>query len=251
MARTMIEIFNTAISDAVDKSDDFYQTWIGETPFTPATQVLQSADVNCGAVCNELEFGRDITQYFVRALDIDQAEDDELSILINGFIDLPRRGNFESDDVFRNRYKFLVMDQANPRRTTKWSILDALRYFIDDVGQAVQIVEVFDTDNLYFQVRIEGIQSTTNVIFLNNLSTAWLDQNFLGGPSLGAVITYIGELIDRVKAAGVDYDVMFISQDRFNKTSDAFIGSVQIYKTSISRIKASISFTSTADARIA
>lgn len=251
MAKTMIEIFNSAVSDAVNKNADFYKAWIGETPFTPAVQILQSSDVNCGAVCNELEFGREITDYFVESLDIDRAEDDELAVLINGFIDMPRRGNFESDVVFRNRYKFIVMDQANPKRTTKWAILDALRYFIADVDTIVQIVEQFDTSNLYFQVRIEGIQSTTDIIFLNNTGTAWLDQNYIGGPSIGAVVTYVGELLDRIKAAGVDYDILFINQDRFTKTSDMYIGTVQMYKTSISRIKASIQLTSTADAQIA
>ena len=250
MSKTMIEIFNSTVSDALNKGGSFYETWIGETNFTPAAQILKSEDVNCGAICNELEFAREVSDYFVESLDIDAAESDELVDLINAFIDLPRRGELESDETFRKRYKFIVVQQINTKRTTRWAILDALRYFVADVTNSVQITEQFDTTNLYFQVRIEGVQSTNDIIFLNNLSTAWVDQNYVGGPSLGAVITYVGELINRIKAAGVDYDILFIDQDRFTKTSDAFLGTVQVYKTCDARVEASISFNKFSNAQI-
>lgn len=230
MGRTMIEIFNSTVSDAVNKDNAIYTAWIGADPFTPEAQILESEDVNCGAVCNELEFGRTITQYFVKSLDIDQAEDDELETLIDTFIELPRRGVFEADSVYRDRYKFIVVEQGNPKRTTKWAILDALSHFIDDMS-GVSIVEIFDSESLYFQVRIDGLVSTNDIIFLNNLETAWVDLNYIGGPSLGAVITYVAELLDRIKAAGVDYDVLFVDQNTFDKASSAFLGTIQRYKS--------------------
>lgn len=246
-----INTFNSAISDAINKQGDLYQVWFGRTDFTPETTIVQSSDINCGAICNELEFARRVGNYYVRSLDIDQAEGDELEELITGFINLPRRGNFESDVTYSDRFKFLTVQQVNQRRTTRWAILDALRYFIDDVDNVVQVTEQFDSNNLYFQVRFEGIISTENILFLNSTTDGYLDNEFIGGPSLGSVVTYIGELIQRIKAAGVDFDVLFIEQDRVTRTSDAFLGTIQRYVDSDATIKSIKQIAKSSDSEIA
>lgn len=245
-----IDTFNSAVSNAVNKSSPLYEAWIGQSDFTPESAIINSQDFNCGAICNELEYARVVSQYYVKSLNVDSAEGNELEALINGFIDLPRRGFFESDSTYRDRYKFITVQQVNQRRTTKWAILDAMKYFVDDVASNVQFIEQFDNSNLYFQIRFEGTVSTEGSVFLNNTEQGFLDNNYISGPSVGSVITYIGDLISRIKAAGVDFDVLFITQDRFTKTATAFIGTVQRYLFSDATILKSQRLTVQSDAEI-
>jgi len=247
---SMIELFNKNVSDTINKSDTLYEAWIGKQDFTPEVVVVESSDINCGALCNELEFARLATDYFVKSLDISTAEHSELEALINELIDLPRRGQVESDATYRNRFKFLVVDQVNPKRTTRKAILDAIKYFVAETDTSIQLIEQFDSYNLYFQIRVEGTNDFSQSLTFNNLDYGFLDQFYLGGPSLGEVNTYLSELLLRIKAAGVDFDVLFIEQNRTTKTATAFIGRVQKYLTSQARIKAKSSFTKTSNATI-
>ena len=247
---SMIELFNKNVSNAVNKDDAFYKAWFGDENFTPEVIIIDSSDINCGAVANELEFARLVSDYYVHSFVLDTAEAEELEDLVNSFINLPRRGNVEVDSTLRKRFKFIVVEKSNKKRTTRWAILDAMTYFIEDVSTVVQIIEPFDDRNLYFQIRIEGSVSTDEIIFSNNIETGWIDQNYIGGPSLGEISTYLTELINRIKAAGVDFDILFIFQNRFTKTGFTVIGTVQMYKSSNSIILTHISFTKICDAVI-
>ncbi len=249
---SMIQLFNRNISSKINTDDVAYQTWIGADPFTPEITIVDSGDFNCGAVCNELEFARTVTDYTVASLSIDDADDNELNEVINGFIDLPRRGAVEADELFRNRFKFLTVEQANARRTTKWAILDAVSYFVSDMTR-VQLIEPWDNqpNGCYFQLRFEGVElDSSDVLYLDSDVTGFLDQYYLGGASLGEIITYLEELVIRVKAAGVDFDIIFVNQDRFTLDSDAFIGIIQKYLDSDAVILAINGFTSNSDATI-
>lgn len=247
---TMIELFNKNVSDSINKDDDFYKTWFGDKNFVPDTIVIESEDFNCGALCNELEYARLVADSYVRSLNINEASGDELATLINTFINLPRRGRAEDDITFRARFNFLVADKTNLRRITKWSILDAISYFISDIDSSVQLLEPFDSNNLYFQIRIEAPTDTTEALTLDSTTHGFLDQFYLSGPTIGDVNTFLAELIQRVKAAGVDFDILFIIQNEVVKTSNAFIGVIQRYKTSNATIKAKVSFTKTSNAEI-
>ncbi len=245
----MIDVFNSAVSDDVNKYDSFYETWFGKMEFTPELIVLESEDVNCGAVCNELEFARYITGYYNDALVIDKSEGEDLQNLITTFIDLPRRGSVEIDSTYRNRFKFITVQTNISRRTTRSAILAAISYFVAEAS-GVQLIEQFDNKNLYFQIRFTGNVSTDDAIFLNNTETGFLDQNFISGPGLGEVITYLGELVQRIKAAGVDFDILFVEQNTVIKTGYAVIGTVQKYYQSNAAILNHILFTKTSDAQI-
>lgn len=247
---SVIETFNSAVSNAVNKGNADYTAILGDENFTPEVTISSSEDFNCGALCNEIEFLRTVSNYYVRAFDIDNAEGDELDALVNAFIDLPRRNRGEPDATFRNRFRSLVVEQLNRRRTTKWAIMDALRYFISNVSEAVQVIEIFEIATNYFELRIEGTVSFDEAIFLNNTEQGFLNQNFVGGEGVGEVISYIGEIIDRIKAAGIDYDIIFIKQNRFTQTVDAFIGTIQRYKSVDAVIKATKQSTKSIDAQI-
>ena len=259
MGSRMIDLFNSNISQAINNAGDFYESWIGSSDYTSVSPVVDSSDINCGAVCNELEFARAQTKIATENLQIDSASGDELDVFVNTFIDLPRRGSaFESDTSYRNRFKFLVCDKANYRRMTKWSILDAISYFITDPTK-VQIIEQFDTSNLYFQVRIEGDVTFTDTLFLDNyqdngflhgLDVVPGNRNYLGGYGIGVVFSFLQYLIDRVKAAGVDYDIYVVDQEYFTKTSDCIIGTVRRTLLSDAHIFATISFDKLSDATV-
>ena len=244
-----IDTFNTNISKAVNVYDDFYEAWFGAVEFTPESIIDESGDYNCGAICNELEFARAVSDYYVSSMDIDAAEGDELELLVQAYIDLPRRSSGELDTRYRNRFKFLVVEKANYRRTTRWAILDAISYFILDMD-TVQLVEKFDSSNLYFELRFEGEEVVPDGMFVENQYTGFINQNFVGGVGIGEAVSFIGELLDRIKAAGVDYDVRFITQSRTTLDGDCTIGSVQQYLETIAYILRSESLTRTCDATI-
>ena len=247
---TMIELFNSNISDAINKTDDLYKSWFGDSDFEPETTIVESEDFNCGAICNELEYAKLVVDSYTKSLDVNQASGDELSLLINTFINLPRRGQYESDLTFRKRFNFLVTDKTHPRRITKWSILKALSYFIDNYEETVQLIEPFDSNNLYFQIRIEAPVDTAETLTLNSTLSGFLNQFYLGGPTLGAVDTFLLDLLNRIKAQGVDFDVVFVDQYTIEKTSSAIIGTIQMYKIVNAVIKAAIFITKTSDAYI-
>lgn len=247
---SMISTFNSAVSDAINKQSPDYLAIFGNPEFTPEIVIDESSDYNCGALANELEYMRYVTTYYSRSFSIDIAEDSNLDSLLNAFIDLPRRNRGEPDAIYRKRFRTIVNQSLNNRRTTKWAILDALRYFIANVTDAVQVIEIFEVTPTYFQLRIEGTVSYEDAIFLNNIDTGFIDQNFIGGEGVGEVISYIGELVDRIKAAGVDYDLIFVRQARLTKTSSMRIGRVQKYKTIRASIQKTVNSTKTISAMV-
>lgn len=223
-----ITTFNSAVSRFVNRDDETYKAIFGEEGFVPDATVDSSDDINCGAFCNEVEYLKRVADYYVQSFDTDVAEGENLDSLVEGFIDLPRRNRGETDTVYRDRFKSIAVGQTYPRRTNKWAILQSISYFIDDMS-TVQVIERFDDQSLFFEVRFEGGVDLDSALFLNNNEQGYLDQNFVGGEGIGSVVTFIGRIIERVKAAGVDFDVLFIIQDRFTKTVDVRIGTVQKY----------------------
>jgi len=246
---SMIQTFNKAVSKAINQDGEFYEALIGDEQFIPESTIAESSDFNCGGLCNELEYLRKVSEYYTQSFDLDIAEDENLEALVTSFIDLPRRNRAEGDDIYRKRYRSIANAKTNNRRITKWAIIDAIREFgLDPNG--IQIIEKFDSTALYFEVRIEGAIDYTSSIFVNSLDSGFIGANFIGGSGVGYIITFLGDIIDRIKAAGVDFDILFIIQDRFTVPVDAFIGRVQMYINIDSHIKASSSVISTIDATI-
>lgn len=249
MPRNLIDIFNKGVSDAINKSGEDYQVLFGTEDFTPNPVIEESSDYNCGAVANELEYMRGVSQHIYQSFDIQIAQDERLELLVNRFIDLPRRNEIESDELLLEQFQALAIAQNNPHRTTKWAIIDALNYFFS-TSHAVQIIDNFDNRNLYFQVRLEGGQLIEDALFLDSPDQSYLDQNFLGGRGIGGVEVYLRDIIERTKAGGVDFDIIFISQFQESISSDAFIGRVQKSIISDTIIKHILRIETTIDAQV-
>ncbi len=123
---SMIDTFNKGVPATIDKTTNLYETWLGAIEFTPEIEITESADINCGALCNELEFVRVVSQYHATSFDLDIAEAANLEALIESLIDLPRNNQVEIDETYRKRFRFIVNEQVNYRRTTKYAIRDAI-----------------------------------------------------------------------------------------------------------------------------
>ena len=246
----LIDTFNSAVSDAINKQGAVYEAVIGAEQFTPSLAIVQSSDFNCGAICNELEFARAVSNYYVGSISVDGASGDELDAYVTAFIDLPRRGLLEDDTVYRARFKACVTALSNARRTTKWAILDALSYLVTD-RSTVSIVEKFDLQNLYFEVRIVGEVTYTSVTYINSLTQGFINNSYVAGISIGSVASYVGSIVQRIKAGGVGFAIVLVSHGIITKTSDARIGSVQKYIVANAVIKNSSSLTITSNAVIA
>lgn len=244
-----IQTFNSAVSNAVNKNDADYIAIIGTEDFVPEATIVDSGDFNCGALCNELEFAKAVSDYYAVSFDLDIAETENLSILINSFIDLPRRSESEPDALFRSRFRAIVTQKLNGKRTTPWAIRDALSYFIADIGK-IDVVEPFGRKAYFFEVRIEGTATLDETIFLDNPDIAYVSQNFIGGIGVGGIITFLDDIVSRIKAAGIDFDILLIARGSVTKTSDATIGSVQITKLSNAVIRRIESFTKLSDATV-
>lgn len=239
---SVISTINSTISNRINKKGSFYETFVGQDPFTPESVILESSDFNCGAISNELEFARTVSRYFVKSLLIEHAENEELEDLFQTFIDLPRRNIAETDDTYRRRFRAIVVEAVNPSRTTRWAIIDAVNYFINDKTK-IQVIEPFDRSYPYFNIRFEGVETTEGVLTLNNTSFGFLDQHYMGGVGIGGAVSFVGEIIDRVRAAGVDYDVSFIIQNSTSLEAAAVIGAVQKYLESAATVQSSRTIT--------
>jgi hypothetical protein len=246
----VIDVFNKNISNVINKRNNDYKAIFGDAEFTPEPIIVQSSDFKCGALSNELESLKKVSEYYTFSFDLDTSEGTNLDALENAFIDLPRRNRSEPDIIYRKRFRTIVNQSLNKRRTTRWAIMDALRYFISTVDSTIQIVEIPEVHPSYFQLRVEGVVTFDSTIFLGNIDQSYLDQNFVGGEGVGEVVSYLGEIIDRIKASGVDYDIIFIKQLRFTKTVNSFIGRIQKYKTSNATILRFVSITKSSDATI-
>lgn len=206
---TFIERINSQgiPSNVLNTGNPIYQALIGQNPFYPTITIVESSDFRCGALCNELEFSNLTVNYFVDSMMLADAGGNELDTLIDSFIDLPRLGSIESDESYRTRFQAIVTENTWPTRTTPWAIINALSYYapIEDI----RIIEWFGQKAYpYFQVRITGTTTTTNTAFYD--SNFFYDNSYYGGVGVGVTSSFLYSIIERIKAAGVSFDIFLV-----------------------------------------
>lgn len=221
MSSFIEEINSSSIPAFLNTGNSLYQALIGNANFVPNPTIVQSSDYNCGALCNELEFARYTANYFVGAMNLAGAQADDLEYLINTFINLPRRGSVETDATYRLRFQSIIAGQNWTPRTTKQAIIEALSYFVPSSN--ISITEWFDTTNCEFQVRIEGTISFTDTTFYDY---AYYDNSYYGGIGNGLVEPFVSELVQRIKAAGVQFTVLFVNANSTTLNMSIIVGSV-------------------------
>ena len=216
-----IDLINKAVSkSAINVKGDDYKAIMGDEDFVPESVIVQSSDYNCGAVSNELEFARTVANSLTVSLTIGDAENEDLTSLVQSFINLSRLSTTEPDTGYRARFKVLAVQESFPHRTTPGAIRSALSYIIDKDN--ISVIEYFDTQYYYFELRLIGsfVRKAGVSAFLD---FDFLDNTYLGGIGVGIPIPYINALVERVKAVGVDFDILVTDSNSFTKSSDAEI----------------------------
>ena len=125
---SIIELINRRMPQDINKTGEEYKAVFGKTPFTPNVPIVTSADYNCGAIANELEYQRAFLDYLFSCFDVDNAEGDYLEKITNFFLDLKRIWN-ETDVNLQKRFYALIRRKSNPRWDTNWAIADMFSYF--------------------------------------------------------------------------------------------------------------------------
>jgi len=174
VAGPFIELVNKTLPNLINREGNVHTALVGREDFTPESVISESSDFNCGALCNEFEFARKVTQYYASALWIENAEGEELDELVMNLVDLSRRSRSEPDSLYQNRFKFLVVAKTNPRRTTKWAIIDSISHFINDSNR-INIFE-FGSSWPQFEVRIESEELEEDVLVLDDPTFGYLDS---------------------------------------------------------------------------
>lgn len=181
---------------------------------------LVSSHFDGGSAYNEVELARAYGRYYSESIGVQRAQDDQLTQAANRFLHL-RRGLLqdETDDDYLNRFKSLAVGKLNPRRTTRWAILDALSYFIEPAR--VEIFERFDIENNKFRVRYvtfesELPQSVFDTDVFAVVDQSYIDNSYLAEIQIDREVREINPNIDdtllRVKAAGVLVESAYVNR---------------------------------------
>jgi len=133
-----------------------YLAIFGDEDFTPNDPITESADYQCGAIANELEYLRGFIDRLIESLDVDQATGDYLEKMISFMINIERIYS-EADSALLNRFHAFI--RRDPRWMTKWSILDAFGYFFDpsDLHLIENYIESSDIVNGDFEIWSSGM----------------------------------------------------------------------------------------------
>lgn len=220
-----IDLCNKSVNKkAVNIYGENYEAVVGQVEFTPELVIDESKDYNCGAFCNELEYARLVATSYTESISIDGAENGELDLLVDSFVKLERLILYENDDDYRNRFKALVVQNNIPAWTTRTAIMNALGYFLPI--ENIFIWEPFDTHDYYFEVRLKGLE-----VF--DADTAFVDQNyfdncFIGGAGVGKAKIFADDILPRIRAAGIQHNVVIVDNSSETIFSDAFLLSTRI-----------------------
>lgn len=135
MAKRIIDLINKRMPHAVKKTGKEYEAIWGKTQYTENETIESSADYNCGAIANELEYLRAYINRSITSMNLDQAEEELLDKIITFFLNISRIYD-ETDTSLRKRFFAFIRRLGNKRWSTTWSFKDVFSYF-------------FNPDNIY------------------------------------------------------------------------------------------------------
>jgi hypothetical protein len=127
---SVIAGLNSFMPTLLNKNTEEYIAIFGNEVFSRQADIVDSADFNCGAIANEMEFSVGFCEYVTKTRNIDNYYGEYLDRIIyyfTGFVRDPL--GVESDASFRNRFKAVAVRALNPSWLTTWSIRDVFSYF--------------------------------------------------------------------------------------------------------------------------
>jgi hypothetical protein len=142
---TAIQRLNKAMPTKLDKTTPEYRSLFGDEDaasyFDPTSDVATSADVNTGAIANEIEYLLQYLQQLARSYNLSNAISDQLDSLVWFFLGMTRIQQ-ETDEMLINRASVFLRKNGNQSWGTSQSIYDALRHVVP-VGAEMYIEENF------------------------------------------------------------------------------------------------------------
>jgi len=144
MSKNIIELINRNMSAFLDIDEEVYRAMFGKVNFTPLSIITKSADYQCGAIVNELEYLRAYIN-FMTSMDVEIAEGKLLEIIIYFFTRIKRIGD-ETDSNLRNRFYSIIRRKDNKRWMSKWAVKDIFSYFFNENN--IYIIENYIETNL-------------------------------------------------------------------------------------------------------
>lgn len=139
-----ISQLNEYMPTNLDKMTDEYLAIFGNESFTANTPIVDSADYNCGAIANELEYEKGFCDYLTKSTTIDDFSDAYLERVVKFFVGLERRVG-QTDEKLRLIFKALCIRHVNESWCTKWILIDIFSYFFPE--EDLHVVENYVIDN--------------------------------------------------------------------------------------------------------
>ncbi len=205
----IIDLLNKYNSSSVNTNDAYYKSIFGDPIFIPETIIDASSDFNCGAVANEIEFLRDQCLSLAQSFLLDTAQGTPLNLLLSALIEITRQDTAETDVAFRAKFRAIITEKSNTRRCTKWAIIDSLKHLL--TAADFSYIEWFKSKSMYFQIRLTGKMFPAILTETAYVDQAFISQAFIGGVSYSSyLLVVIDNVLNRVKAGGVDYDILQI-----------------------------------------
>jgi len=140
-SKDIIEFVNRHMPSLLNVNEEIYHAMFGDINFVPLPEITKSADYQCGAIVNELEYLRAYIN-FMTSMNVEIAEGKLLEIIIYFFTRIRRIWD-ETDDDLRNRFYSIIRREANKRWDTIWSIRDVFSYYFnkDDIYMIENYIE--------------------------------------------------------------------------------------------------------------
>lgn len=212
MGASFAALLADSVSYVINRQGSFFKSVFGDADAMPNDPIISSADYNYGAIANELEFVKQRCLELAQTFSLDNASGENLDYIVSALLMLSRQDVVEVDASLRARFRALVTQHSNNRRCTRWAIADAIAYLIP--RYVFSIVEWFSLKPMFFEVRLVGSAFGIGLLDTAYVELAYIMQSYIGGPSTGVYAVFITDIVNRTKAAGVEFAVTVIERSQ-------------------------------------
>lgn len=221
-----VDLLNKRTKARFDITDDGYKILMAgyNSGYTlPGSGTVQPNDLNLGAVANITEYGRLLADWLIEQMSLDTAYGTNLDYLGQQIYNTYRENN-ESDDTYRERIKDVIFGS----KETKWIILDKITQYNNSGSPTYPFMSEFE--------EVLDLQAYADYSYCDQY------KRYYSPPSPEEVFPAYSELegvdgiprfffkvymlqvnsgdkqtvmdtIDRLKIAGVGYQVLFLDED--------------------------------------
>lgn len=136
----------------INITSEEYEAIFGKTVYTENDPITESADYNCGAIANELEFLRGFIDFVIDSLNVNNASGVFLEKIIYFFTQLQKIFD-EEDENLKIRFDSLILRNGNLSWMTGWCIKDVFGYYFD--RETIYVINNFIETSLFVNGDLE------------------------------------------------------------------------------------------------